>query len=96
MEAFKDIGIPDHLTCLLKNLYAGQEATVNMEKLTSSRLRKECGRAVCWHPACLPSLYTEVIMRKARLRELQAGIKTGGRNISNVRYVDETTLLVQS
>ena len=54
MEAFRDLGIPDHLTCLLRNLYAGQEATVNMEKLTGSRLRKEYDRAVCCHPAGLP------------------------------------------
>ena len=56
MEAFKDIGIPvkeDHLTCLLKNLYAGQEATVNMEKLIGSRLRKEFDRPVCCHPVGL-------------------------------------------
>ena len=83
------MGIPDHLTCLLRKLYAGQEATVRtLYGTTGSRSRKAYERAVCCHP--------EHVMRNARLDELQAGIKIGGRNINNLRYPDDTTLVAES
>ena len=90
------MGIPNHLTCLLRNLYVGQEATVRtmMEKLVGSGLRKEYDRVVCC--PCLFILYAEHIMRNAGLDELQTGIKIGGRSINNLRYVDDTTLMAES
>ena len=85
------MGIPDHLTCLLRNLYAGQEVTEPcMEQLIVSRLRKEYHRAICCH-----SVYAENIMRNAGMDELQAGIKIARRNINNLRYAD-TTLMAES
>ena len=91
------MGIPEHLNCLLRNLYVGQEATVRTlyGKLIGSRSRKEYDRAVCCH-TCLFNLYAEHIMKNARLDELQAGIKIGRRNINNLRYVDDTTVTTES
>ena len=91
------MGIPDHRTCLLRNLYAVKKQQLEpcMEQLIGSRSRKEYDRAVCCH-TCLFNLYAEHIMKNARLDELQAGIKIGRRNINNLRYVDDTTLMAES
>ena len=83
------MGIPDHLTCLLRNLYAGQEATDWFQ--IGKRVRQGC----IWSP-CLFNVYAEYIMRNTGLEEAQAGIKTAGRNINNLRYADDTTLMVES
>ena len=87
------MGIPDHLTCLLRNLYAGQEATVRTGHGTKDwfQIGKEV-RQGCILSPCLFNFYAEYIMRKARLEESQAGIKIAGRNINNLRYADDTTL----
>ena len=93
----KEMGIPDHLTCLLRNLYAGQEATVKTVHGTTDWF--QIGKGVhrhCILSACLFNLYAEYIMRNAGLKEAQAGIKTAGRNISNLRYADDTTLTAES
>ena len=92
------MGIPDHMTCLLRNLYAGQEATVrtDMEQQTGSKSGKEYVKAVCILSPCLFNLYAEYIMRNAGLKEAQAGIKIAGRNINNLRYADDTTLMAGS
>ena len=89
------MGIPDHLTCLLRNLYAGQEATVRTGHGTQSGSKsgKEYVKAVYCHPASL--IYAEYIRRKAGLHEAQAGIKIAGRNINNLRYADDTTLMAE-
>ena len=95
-KILKQMGIPDHLTCLLRNLYAGQEATVRTEHGTTDR--SQIGKGVhqgCMSP-CLFNLYTEYIMRNAGLDEVQAGIKIARRNINNLRYVDDTTLMAES
>ena len=91
------MGIPDHLTCLLRNLYAGQEATVRTGHGTTDwfQIRKEVCQGCILSP-CLFNLYTEYIMKNAGLEEAQAGIKIAGRNISNLRYADDTTLLAES
>ena len=90
----KDMGIPDHLTCLLRNLYASQEATVRTLCGTINWFKIEEGiRQGRLLSPCLFNLHAEHIMRNARLGELQAGIKIGGRNINNLRYVDDTTLM---
>ena len=87
------MGIPDHLTCLLRNLYAGQEATVRTLYGTTDWFKIEKGvQQGCLLASCLFNVYTEHIMRNARLDELQAGIKIGRRNINNLRYTDYTTL----
>ena len=90
------MGIPDHLTCLLRNLHAGQEATVRSGHGTTDWF--QIGKGVC--PGCILSrlfnLYAEHIVRNARLEEAQAGIKIAGRNINNLRYVDDTTLMIES
>ena len=89
-----EMGIPDHLTCLLRNLYAGQEATVSTRDGTMAWLK--IGKGVCQGyilPPCLFNFYTGYIMRNARLDEAQAGIKIAGRNINNLRYADDTTLM---
>ena len=89
-------GIPDHLTCLLRNLYAGQEATVRTGHRTDWF---QIGKGVyqgCILSPCLFNLYAEYIMRNAGLEEAQAGIKTAGRNINNLRYADDTTLMAES
>ena len=96
-EILKEMGIPDHLTCLLRNLYAGQEATVRTGHGTTNWF--PIGKGVCQGcmlSPCLFNLYAEYIMRNAGLEEAQAGIKTAGRNINNLRYADDTTLRAES
>ena len=89
--------VPDHLTCLLRNLYAGQEATVRTGHVTTDWFQIGKGvRQGCILSPCLFKLYAEYIMRNAGLEEAQAGIKIAGRNISNLRYADDTTLMAQS
>uniref|UniRef100_A0A8B9WUG2 RNA-directed DNA polymerase n=1 Tax=Bos mutus grunniens TaxID=30521 RepID=A0A8B9WUG2_BOSMU len=91
------MGIPDHLTCLLRNLYAGEEATVRTGHGTTDWFQIGKGvRQGCILSPCLFNLYAEYIMRNAGLEEAQAGIKTSGRNISNLRYADDTTLMAES
>ena len=91
------MGIPDHLTCLLRNLYAGQEATVRTGHGKSDWLQIGKGvRQGCILSPCLFNLYAEYIMRNAGLEEAQAGIMIAGRNINNLRYVDDTTLKAES
>ena len=92
-KILKDMGIPDHLTCLLRNLYAGQEATVRTGHRTTDwfQIRKGVHQG-CILSLCLFNLYAEYIMRNAGLDEAQAGIKIAGKNISNLRYADDTTL----
>ena len=93
----KEMGIPDHLTCLLRNLYAGQEATVRTRHGTKdwTQIGKRVRQACILLP-CLFNLYAEYIMRNAGLEEAQAGIKIAGRNINNLRYADDTTLMAES
>ena len=87
------MGIPDHLTCLLRNLYAGQEATVRTEHGTTDWFQIRKGlRQGCILSPCLFNLYAEYIMRNAGLEKTQAGIKIAGRNINNLRCADDTTL----
>ena len=91
------MGIADHLTCLLRNLYAGQEATVRTGHRTTDWF--QIGKGVpqgCILSPCLFNLYAEYIMRNARLDEAQTGIKIARKNINNLRYADETTLLAES
>ena len=91
------MGIPDYLTCLLRNLYAGQEATVRTEHGTADWFQKGKGvRQGCILSPCLFNFYAEYIMRNAGLEESQAGIKIAGRNINNLRYADNTTLMAES
>ena len=93
----KEMGIPDHLTCLLRNLYAGQEATARTGHGTTDwfQIRKGvCQGCILSH--CLFNLYAEYIMRNTGLEEAQAGIKIAGRNINNLRYADDTTLMAES
>ena len=91
------MGIPDHLTCLLRNLYAGQEATVRTEHGTTDWFQRGKGvRQGCILSSCLFNLYAVYIMRNAGLEETQTGIKIAGRNINNVRYADDTTLMAES
>ena len=88
------MGIPDHLTCLLRNLYAGQEATVRTGHETTNWFQIGKGEHQgCILSPCLFNLHTEYIMRNAGLDEAQAGIKIARRNISNLRYADDTTLM---
>ena len=95
-KILKEMGIPDHLTCLLRNLYAGQEATVRTRHATTDWFQIGKGvRQGCIFLPCLFNLYAEYIMRNAGLDEAQAGIKTAGRNINNLRYADETTLMAE-
>ena len=96
-KLLKEMGIPDHLTCLLRNLYAGQEATVRTLHGTTDLFRIEKGiRQGCLLSPCLFNLYAENIMRNAGLDELQAGIKIARRNTNNLRYVDDSTLMAES
>ena len=91
------MGIPDHLTCLLRNLYAGQEATVRAGLGTTDWF--QIGKGVhqgCISLPCLFNLYAEYIMRNAGLEETQAGIKIAGKNINHLRYADDTTLMAES
>ena len=92
-KILKEMGIPDHLTCLFKNLYAGQEATVRTGYGTTDWLQigKGVGQA-CILSSCLFNFYAEYIMRNAGLEEAQAGIKIAGRNINNLRYADGTLM----
>ena len=90
------MGIPDHLICLLRNLYAGQEATVRTGHGTTDWFQIGKGvRRGCMSP-CLFNFYAEYIMRNAGMEEAQAGIKTARRNINNFRYADDTTLMAES
>ena len=96
-KILKEMGIPDHLTCLLRNLYAGQEATVRTGHGTTDSF--QTGKGVCQGcilSPCLFNLYAEYIMRNAGLEESQAGIKIAGRNINNHTYADDTTLMAES
>ena len=96
-EILKEMGIPDHLICLLRNLYAGPEATARTGHGTTDWF--QIGKGVCQGcilSPCLFNLYAEYIMRNARLDEAQAGIKIAGRNINNLRYADDTTLMAES
>ena len=96
-EVLKELGTPDHLTCLLRNLYAGQEAAVRTGHGTTDWFQIGKGvRQGCILSRCLFNLYAEYIMRNAGLEEAQAGIKTAGRNISNLRCADDTTLMAES
>ena len=96
-QILKEIGIPDHLTCLLRNLDAGQEATVRTRHGTTDWFKIEKGvHQGCILSPCLFNLYAEYIMQNARLDEVQAEIKTAGRNINNLRYADDTTLMAES
>src|SRR5574337_1266160 len=96
-KILKEMGIPDHLICLLRNLYAGQEATVRTGHGTTDWF--QIGKGVhhgCILSPCLFNLYAEYIMRNTGLEETQAGIKIAGRNINNLRYADDTTLMAES
>ena len=91
------MGIPDHLTCFLRNLYVGQEATVRTGHGTTDWF--QIGKGVCQGcilSPCLCNLHAEYIIRNTGLEEAQAGIKIAGRNINNLRYADDTTLMVES
>ena len=91
------MGIPDHLTCLLRNLYASQEATVRTGHGTTDLFPIRKGvRQGCILSPCLFNFYAEYIMRNAGLEESQAGIKIAGRNINNLRCADDTTLMAES
>ena len=94
-KILKEMGVPDHLTCLLRNLYAGQEATVRTGRGSTdwSQIRKGILQG-CMLSPCLFILYAEYIMRNTGLEEAQAGIKIAGRN--NLRYADDTTLMAES
>ena len=96
-KILQQMGIPDHLTCLLRSLYAGQEATVRIGHGTTDWL--QIGKGIlqgCILSPCLFNLYAEYIMRNARLDEAQDEIEIAGRNINNLRYADDTTLMAES
>ena len=96
-KILKEMGIPDHLICLLRNLYAGQETTVRTGHGKTDWFQIGKGvRQGCVLSPCLFNLYAEYIMRNAGLEETQAGIKIAGRNINNLRYTDDTTLMAES
>ena len=96
-KILKEMGMPDLLTCLMRNLYAGQEATVRTGHGTTDWFQIGKGvRQGCILSPCLFNLYAEYIMRNAGLDEAQAGIKIARRNISNLRYADDTTLMAES
>ena len=97
LKILKEMEIPDHLTCLLRNLYAGQEATVRIGHGTTDCF--QIGKGVCQScilSPCLFNFYAEYIMRNAGLEETQAGIKIARRNINNLRYADDTTFMAES
>ena len=97
LSCLKEMGIPDHITCLLRNLYAGQEATVGTTHGTTDWF--QIGKGACQGcilSLCLFNLFSEYIMRNAGQDEAQTGIKTAGRNINNFRYADDTTLMPES
>ena len=96
-KVLKEMGTPDHLTCLLRNLYAGQEVTVRTGHETTDWF--QIGKGVCQGcilSHCLFNLYAAYIMRNGGLEEAQAGIKIAGRNMNNLRYADDTTLMAES
>ena len=96
-KILKEMGIPDHLTCLLRNLYEGQKATVRTGHGTTDWF--QIGKGVCQGcilSLCLFNFYAEYIMRNAGLEEAQAAIKIARRNINNLRYADDTTLMAES
>ena len=96
-KILQDMGMPDHLTCLLRNLYAGQEATVRTGHGKTDWF--QIGKGVCQGcilSSCLFNFYAEYIMRNAGLEEAQGGIKIARRNINNLRYADDTTLMAES
>ena len=96
-KILQEIGLPDHLTCLLRNLYAGQEATVRTGHGTTGWFQIGKGvRQGCILSPCLFNFYAEYIMRNAGLNEAQVGLKIAGRNINNLRYADDTTLTAES
>src|SRR5574339_110372 len=96
-KILKEMGIPDHLTCRLRNLYAGQEATVRTGHGTTDWFQIGKGvRQDCILSPCLFNFYAEYIIRNAGLEEAQAGVKIAGRNIDNLRYADDTTLMAES
>ena len=96
-KILKEMGIPDHVTCLLRNLYAGQEATVRTGHGTTDWFQIGKGvRQGCILSPCLFNVYAEYIMRNPGLEETQAGIKIARRNINNLRYADDTTLMAES
>ena len=93
-KILKEMGIPDHLTCLLRNLYADQEATIKTGHRLTDWLQIRKGVHQCYIlSSCLFNLYAEYIMRNAGMHEAQAGIKIAGRNINILRYADDTTLM---
>ena len=96
-KILKEMRLPDHLTCLLRNLYAGQEATVRTRLGTTDwfQIRKGVHQGCIFSPR-LFNLYAEYIIQNVRLEESQAGIKTAGRNTNNLRYADDTTLMAES
>ena len=96
-KILQETGIPDHLTCFLRNLYAGQELTVRTGRGTTDwfQIRKGVCQGYILSP-CLFNLYAEYIMRNAGMDEAQAGIKIAKRNINNLRYADDTTLMAES
>ena len=96
-KILQEMGLPDNLTCLLRNLYAGQEATVRTRHGTTDwfQIGKEVHQGCILSP-CLFNSYAEYIMENARLDEAQAGIKIARRNINNLRYADDTTLMAES
>ena len=96
-KILKEIGIPDHLTCFLKNLYAGQEATVRTGHGTADWLQTRKGvHQSCILSPCLFNFFSEYIIRSAGLEEAQAGIKIAGRNVNNLRYAGDTNLMAES
>ena len=96
-KILKETGIPDHLTCLLRNLYAGQEATVRTRHGTTDWLQIGKGvRQGCILSPCLLNIHAEYITRNAGVEEAQAGNKIAGRNINNLRYADDTTFMAES
>ena len=97
LKILLEVGLPDHFTCLLRNLYAGQEATVRTGHGTTDwlQIRKGVNRGHIWSP-CLFNLHAEYIMGNTGLEEAQAGIKIAGRNISHLRYADDTIFMAEN
>ena len=94
-KILKEMGIPDYLTCLLRNLHAGQETTVRTGHGTTDWFQIRKGVCQGWLSLCLFNLYAEYFMRNAGLDEAQAGIKIAGKNINNLRYADDTTIIAE-
>ena len=93
-KILKEVGLPDYLTCLLRNLYAGQEVRTGLGTTDWFQIEKGVRRGCILSP-CLFNLHAEYIMRNAGLEEAQAGIKIAGRNINNLSYADDTTLMAE-